>query len=234
MAEQAKRLEPESGTMPVPIGDDLAAIMRRAEPRWMPCDMCQQLTSGRRCFDCQRRVKRLWEAREMTLSAVPEGFRWATLDAPELLARIGDDASLLARATAAIHASRVLFLGKSGKGKTSLAIAMMRARVEAIAKPGVFILATDLATARARQSLGSESPEIAAARTAKLLVLDDLGTDMQTPTSAVSEIVFHRHAHQRPTWITTWLSEEQMIARYGDGFARRVMEGARIIECGHP
>lgn len=230
MSAEAKQLE--SGTMPVPLGDELAAVMRRAEPHWTPCTECQEPTSGRTCFDCQQNSKRLTEARERTLSSIPEGFRWATLQAAQLPTRVAGGQRAIAHATTAVGASRVLLTGSSGSGKTSLVVAMLRARVELERKVGVFMLATDLATARSRQPLGSESSEIAAARNAKLLVLDDLGTDAQVAASAVTEVVFHRHAHLRPTWITTWLSNEQMTARYGEGFARRLLDGARIIECG--
>lgn len=36
------------------IHDELEAIMGRAKPNFTPCDVCQQLTTGPRCFDCVR------------------------------------------------------------------------------------------------------------------------------------------------------------------------------------
>jgi DNA replication protein DnaC len=83
-----------------------------------------------------------------------------------------------------------------------------------------------------RHRLGSESPTVLDALEAPLLVFDDLGTEKDAPNSALVEVIFHRHAHAKPTWVTTWLSHEQRVNRYGEGFARRLVDGARIIDCG--
>ena len=50
--------------------------------------------------------------------------------------------------------------------------------------------------------------------------------------NAVPDVLFERHAEGRPTWLTTAMTREAMAERYGDGLARRVYEGAKIIDCG--
>lgn len=217
---------------PSTIGDDLADLMRRATPTFGPCDACGEQTSGSRCFDCEQKSDRIRAAREATLESIPETYRWATMASPLLLERTGGNQSLIARAQSAVGATHVLLMGHSGSGKTSLAVAMLRAWSDHHGRAGVFALASDLATARSRSRYGAEAPEVLAALSAPLLVLDDLGTDKDVQTSAVTEVIFHRDAHAKPTWITTWTSHEERVARYGDGLARRVIKGARIIDCG--
>ena len=155
---------------------------------------------------------------------------------------------LVARAEASIGATSVLLIGHSGMGKTSLAVAMMRRWSDRTGKPALFCLATDLATAKSRANYGRESGEVAEARTAPLLVLDELGPDeFRAPASPVTDVVFHRHAHALPTWITTWMIKPQtdharkllgekwdvkpVTEKYGEGFTRRITEGARVIDC---
>ncbi|HEY6459541.1 MAG TPA: ATP-binding protein, partial [Polyangiaceae bacterium] len=128
----------------------------------------------------------------------------------------------------------------SGAGKTSLAVAMMRQHTDAASEAGMFVLATDLHNCKSRSKLGHEPDLIAAAVNAPMLVLDDLGTEPLDRAGAVVEVVFHRHAHDLPTVVTTWLGDDEtrenrgaaIANRYGDGFARRVVGDARVIHLG--
>lgn len=200
-------------------------------PRFEKCTTCGELTSGAgECFDCVRSRDRRAEAVRSLEATIPVAFRWARLDEGPLAARVAPPGP--AAATTLISSRRLVLVGISGAGKTSLAVAMARAWVRHRAKPGAFVLATDLATARRRTPMGREAPEVLEALQAPLLVLDDLGSEAQEASSAVTEVIFKRHAEDRVTWITTWMDEEKMIARYGEGVARRVFEGARILELG--
>jgi hypothetical protein len=212
-------------------------------PTFTRCNLCDQETFGDRCFDCQRALDLARDASEETLESIPAHFRSCRFGSAKLLECVHGNRGLLARAEASLGASRALFVGISGSGKTSLAVAMMREWSRLNRRPALFVLATDLATAKSRSSFGRESAEIAQARTAPLLVLDDVGTEeFRSPASPVTETVFHRHANALPTWITTWMGAEAervnpqkarkvVVDRYGDGFARRVFEGVRLIDC---
>jgi DNA replication protein DnaC len=228
--------EPPPPPAPQPMDETLAAVLARVAPHFEPCTRCGQLTSGGGapavCWDCREKVERARRAREMLEGVIPPGFAWSNFAAPELARRCAGGEETVRRALGAVNASRVILVGASANGKTSLAVAMMRRWVERNRVPAHFVLATDLASARARAQLGRESSEVVDAMYAPLLVLDDLGTDSDIGRSAVTEVIFKRHAEQRPLWITTWLNPESAAKRYGDGIARRIFEGARIVECG--
>jgi DNA replication protein DnaC len=224
-----------AASTPKLLRDDLGPIMASLAPAFTPCDTCGGLTSGRRCFDCYRDHALLMDARERFAVMVPKEFAWARLDAPLSVvpAEIREEwASLVTRAHPLVGATRVVLLGESGAGKTSLAVAMARAWTEHHREPASIVLATDLESALLRARSGAEGDEVANAKRAHLLVLDDVGTDRDVSCNAVTQVILHRHAESKPTWITTWMTQEQVSARYGDGMARRIFERARIIDCG--
>lgn len=197
-------------------------------PDFKPCTKCGlETTGGGLCYGCWRGRDELAKARAATAATIPEAFRWARFDAPELPQRVTAD--MIVRARDAVGSRGVVIQGPSGKGKTSIAVCMLRAWVEAQTRPGIFRLATELASARERRQFGREAPEVREAIDAPLLVIDDLGTDAPHAQSPVIEVVFSRHQRMRPTWVTTWLDLEATSARYGDGFARRVFQGARLL-----
>lgn len=87
-----------------------------------------------------------------------------------------------------------------------------------------------LATARDEYGLGQgEPPKIREAKYASLLALDELGTEPQRYAHTVGDVVFFRHAEGRPTIITTWMTDPQLDARYGDGRRRRMREDGRAV-----
>jgi DNA replication protein DnaC len=192
-----------------------------------------------RCADCcvrGQRASRVDAARE----SVPQRFRWAKLDDPRLAKIVGPRS--LAAAHAAMSSERVALFGAPGSGKTSLACAMLRALHDGATAEGapeplirrasrsLFVSAYDLSKARARHPLGQgEAPLIEAALTASVLVIDDLGSERDGFQSAVTEVLYERHAECRTTWVTTWLDVAQATARYGGGIARRLFEGSRRI-----
>ena len=125
--------------------------------------------------------------------------------------------------------------GPAGSGKTSLACAVLKARYILTGKFFQFAPASVIAMARSRHKLGAGDPqEIVDALTAEVLLIDDLGFEKPGPTSVgdVETVIYERHLHARPTWVTTWMRSDKARERYGDGIARRLFEGATIIDCG--
>lgn len=132
-------------------------------------------------------------------------------------------------------APALVWVGLSGSGKTTLACAAAR-HWAAQAGGGriVFARASELATASRYHALGEGQPErIKAAIGADLLILDELGEPLRAAQwSDVEDVVFARYEQNRPTWVTTWLSPDGIKTHYGDGFARRILQRATVIDCG--
>lgn len=176
-----------------------------------------------------RQVERERRRLETLERRLPEAFRWARRDAPELRARVAH--ATPARLVDEIGASpRVVLTGGAGTGKTSLAVAALREALAA-GRRGAFVSSFELATAPARAELGAEPAAVRRALRAEILVLDELGTEPRTPSSAVPEVVYARHLAGRATWITTPFEADELARRYGDGIARRICD-ARIIRLG--
>jgi DNA replication protein DnaC len=196
------------------------------------------------CESCEResaleRARRRFEERCHT---IPPAFRWARLGAPELDERVGRHARDVVAARLGdmldrggeTRGARCVFLGGAGSGKTSLAVACFReAMLSESAGLGLFTHAWRLGLSRAKYPLGQgDPPEFTAATSADLLVLDDVGTEPGSAPNPVAECIFERHAAGLPTWVTTGLTDAQIAARYGDGIARRIFEGAIVLDCG--
>lgn len=166
---------------------------------------------------------------------IPAWFRWATLDAPELRRRVARPQAI-AEAEAALGAHGLLIAGPAGSGKTSLACALLRAwDARNRYRHGMFTTAWSLAAARSHHALGAgEAPEVHRATSADLLVLDDLGSERDTVSSAVPDVIFARAQAGLPIWVTTWMTPEAIAQRYGDGIARRLYEAelVTVIACG--
>lgn len=186
-----------------------------------PATVCE------RCALAKRSARLVAES----LATVPESYRWASFAAPELKARVQNPLAVT-QARAKRHQTSILFVGAAGAGKTSLAVATLRDRVEAT--PGeraLFAPAWRLGIARAR-SEDSDPHLVKSAAACDLLVLDDLGSERAVASNPVPDILFERHAEGRATWITTWMSPKEVADRYGDGIARRVYERTVPIDCG--
>lgn len=244
------------------FGDDWLAEMRaraeaheahRAACTATPCaECCRALCpdcgatvnyhKAMRCDPCDRkadRVRRLEAARE----SVPQRFAWARLEDPRMVKLVGHER--IAEARLALAQERVVLAGAPGAGKTSLACAMLRELHDSAARDdapealvrraagSLFVSAYDLSKARARHPLGQgEAPLVERAMNATTLVIDDLGSERDGFQSAVTEVLYERHAECRVTWVTTWLDVRQAEERYGGGIARRLFEGARRIALG--
>lgn len=182
------------------------------------------------------RARQLREATRAFEDLLPPLYRWARLESPLLLQRVK-----LAIPTELPTSTSVVFLGAPGIGKTSLAIAMLRATLEreldasnidrgdtvAIARKYRFAHAHRLDAARLGGPAGLS--EIESATRAPILLLDDLGEGAKIPSTAVPDVVQERHAESRPTWFTTSLTPKEIAERYGGGIARRVFEHAHVV-----
>jgi hypothetical protein len=167
--------------------------------------------------------------------SIPASLRWATLAAPDLRQRVARPEAI-AEAEAALPLRPLLLQGPSGSGKTSLACALLREwEARHPGRRGVFTSAWRLGVARVHHGLGiGEAPEVERAMSACLLVLDDLGSERNTSTNAVPDVIFARQEAGLPTWFTTWMHSSDVTQRYGDGVTRRISEAGRVavIRCG--
>jgi len=102
-----------------------------------------------------------------------------------------------------------------------------------VGRRGVYIPAWRLGTARIQHPAGHGEAEIVElAMTSRVALIDDLGSEAQTATSAVADVIYERHDEDLTTWITTGLSYEDLGARYGAGFLRRIVDGAACVTLG--
>ena len=172
-------------------------------------------------------------------SSIPAIYRWARLGHPLLAQRV----RLTTIPSEPPCALRVVFMGAAGAGKTSLAVALLRAMLERelaratlpsdddaerIARRYRFAHAHRIGVAYLGGLEGAA--ELRAAIRAPLLLLDDVGAESTVPSNAVPEVIAERHAEERLTWITTGLSPREIAGRYGGGVARRVVENASILK----
>jgi hypothetical protein len=162
---------------------------------------------------------------------IPELYRWSRFSAPELGQRVPKPA--LASAENAWTHDRVCLMGASRAGKTSLAVAMIRRRVSHVGRAAVFLHAYKLGVARMLHPAGHGEPELVEfAMRAPLVLIDDFGGERDFANSALPDILVERHAESRATWVTTGLTREQLVKRYGQGIVSRVFERATMIRVG--
>lgn len=216
-----------------------------------PCERCDRYTcsrcgapvEGRRtCATCQDAADdgaRL----DATYRTVPPRFRWAlSADAQALAARVQAHPVVVRRGLEAPPSSSLLFTGRTGAGKTSLAVAMLGAwmRADRSRHGALYVEASVLARSRARHRLGDgEPPLMAAALSAPLVLLDDLGQEREDRDGCLTDLVYRRTDAELPTWITCGLPgddvpaiAEQLARRYDGGFVRRVLEMGRRVALG--
>lgn len=245
---------------PRPVHDEMGSLLanlaqraKAAEEHAVACQVVPCLQCRRRscpqcsstfvqsdaeelCPACERRASMLRWAKP-ALASLPSKLESVDLDTAWLGAIVGSKAIALAKSS--LSAPRVTFTGLPGSGKTSLAIAMFRSvlRKDAASprKPGakaehLYISSFALAKARGNASLGREAPDVERALEAPLVVIDELGHEDPRYASAVTEVIYERHAQDRPTWITTGVWQKEIASRYGGGIARRVFEDAVRFE----
>lgn len=208
------------------------------------CPACERPTEpyGRACATCLPGEQRL--VRRATLQAawdsLPASHRGLDLGHPELAARIAYP-ELIAPAAEHLHELRVVAYGRAGAGKTSLLTAMAATLLRRAEEPGCtveafrrarglrFVSAFDLSQARSNSALGAEAQLVQEALRATVLILDDLGIEPMTASSAVAHVIHRRYMDQRDTWTTTGVPSKELEARYGTGTMRRILEGAKYL-----
>lgn len=215
------------------------------------CRLCKQPVDGaktcRACDEADYRTHRLKPTRD----SIPSHFRWALDATPEKLrGRVQANAETIRRGLEAPPSTSLLFIGPSGTGKTSLAVAMLDVwvRLEPGKRSGArFVEAGWLARARARHRLGEEAPLVENALQAPLLVLDDLGCEREDRDGCITDVIYGRSNADLPTWVTCGLQPEakpkdaeealQLFAavlakRYDGGFVRRILETGKRVQLG--
>jgi hypothetical protein len=101
------------------------------------------------------------------------------------------------------------------------------------ATPAALIACYKIGVARLQHAAGHGEPEIVdRAMTMPLVLLDDLGCERDLAMNPLPDVIFERHAANRPTWVTTGLTREQPIKRYGTGTVARVFDRAKVIRVG--
>lgn len=139
-----------------------------------------------------------------------------------------------------------LLLGATGIGKSSAAVCVLRrfalvvSRQAAAGREHIFkgeslvsanvcamVRALDLPLARLQQSLGDGEAELVElAKSARLLVLDDLGWESQRAGAAdvVVEVIARRYDQGAVTICTSGLTLPCFVDRYGEAVVRRICE----------
>ena len=164
-------------------------------------------------------------------ATVPRGFAWARFRSQELAARIADREAIAASRTAA-RADHVVWLGGAGTGKSSLAIAALRAWVLGSGRAAMFGRSHRLSVARIQHRAGGgEAPYVVECRTTPLLMLDDVGGRHGTVSddAPISDVIRDRCDEGLPLWITTGLDAKALAARFDGGAVRRLFERATIV-----
>jgi len=245
-ARMAPATEPEA---PKPVSSALAQKLASLAGLSAEEVLARQAASQRAAEEsamreADRRAAKRQRAIDGALLAIPARYRDVTLE----------NAGQRVKNPRAVQATRRMFdldlhgarqsvvtwTGLSGSGKTTLACAAARAWVQyygsQLPSPVTltFMRASELAVASRYHSLGEGRPALVQqAMDADLLVLDELGTEPRVSQwSDVDDVVFARYERDAVTWVTTWMTPDEMAKKYGDGFARRVFEGATLIDCG--
>jgi hypothetical protein len=176
------------------------------------------------------------DAEEHAILDLPKRYAWASFGHPTLMSDAVRSPKALDRAAAHRMDPRLVFIGGSGTGKTTLAVAMLRARwlTQMTRYRPRFVQCFRLGYARAAARLGDEPALVETCLTwPGVILLDDLGNpNRDPPATAIPDVILARHDAELPTWLTTWMSPTEVENRYGAGVARRVFEQADIIDCG--
>lgn len=134
----------------------------------------------------------------------------------------------------------VTIVGHQGSGKSTLA-AWIAYRVSKQARTGLWFwtYAGDLVATVTRARNETTDVELYA-RSAPIVVLDDLGQEAQNEDARtlIARVITHRFSGRLKnltTIVTTGLSSEQIETRYGGGVMRRICSrrDTTVILCGH-
>jgi DNA replication protein DnaC len=205
------------------IGDFLAGITPIYRHKCSSCG--EPMIAAGECSVCadRKQLAAMWEG-------CPERYRQARFGSQELQERVRDRGALL-RAPTALQTKKVVVLaGPAGVGKTTLAAAICDAWVRQHRRYAYYVSSLTLATCRADSALGAEPLAMRMAKRAPLLLLDDLGIEPMTTTSAVTEVLFARHEANLSLVVTCAIDIAELGHRYGTGGSRRVVEESDIYQ----
>jgi hypothetical protein len=252
LAREREAARREASQLPT-LGEVIAAALPIPQPGRYRCNTrCgAALDLPGVCEECARReAARAVEVRVRAwLRTVPERQRdvsWAEL--PKLRSdtgrgrirlRPGDTLGGIRAQLAEVQ--RGAIIGAAGSGKTTLAVAWLRGELER--DPGArvrFVSSADLL----RPEVGEEGGPhpLALALSADVLVLDDLGAELEGAqrgsgllaqrVGPASRVVAERYERGRRTVVTTGFEPTEIAGLYGDRVARRVFEAAAVVRLG--
>jgi DNA replication protein DnaC len=214
---------------PIPLGPPVDPVQAKAWFRATFGEMPAPTADMDPTSDEARR-ERWRQACAILERSVPPAYEWARFDAPELVARVGS-AAARALADGIWSQPKLVFTGAAGAGKTSLAVACLRRWAAQSGRAAVFLHAYALSIARIQHAAGHGEPEIVErAMKCPMVLVDDVGSEREMAGSAIPDVIFVRHAEERPLWVTTGLTRPQLVTRYGTGIVRRLLERATVIE----
>jgi hypothetical protein len=221
-----------------PLGDVLGSAIgvTTEEPIERTCLECDEPFKSRFprrvCDDCIANYEHRLAAGfvSKSTSKIPDGYAGADFEtgAGLLRARVKPESAILR----AQHerGRTIMLVGPSGAGKTTLACAMLRQRAKK--ELGCFIASSALGH-EACLFGNRETELLRLARVRPVLVLDDLGTEIdRSPrleaSHAVGNMIQDRHDRQLVTIVTTFRSDKELEERYGDGVLRRLFSNIVI------
>jgi DNA replication protein DnaC len=174
---------------------------------------------------------------------LPEAATWARFGDQKFAAHTKFAGAVLDAARSWSRArGSALWLGQTGVGKTLSMLALANRVLDVSAKEGVspadrafavglaYVTADGLIRARKGHGLGHGEPdEIRTARSASLLLLDELGSEGTDHDATLFALVDQRYAAGRPTIIASGMTEAAFRSKYGDALARRVTDCGEIV-----
>jgi DNA replication protein DnaC len=217
-------LADEEPTEECAVCGGLGLLARRRGPRlteYVECQACRLLS--------KRRIAKVFRRAD-----IPKRFSAATFASyPGARANGVSDVEAWANGTG--QQSLVLY-GEAGRGKTSLAVASMKLRVERDQCDALFITTPKLLD-RIRETYSGRSEDAEAevlhlVETVGLLVLDDLGAERVTDwvREKLFTILNARHDALLPTIYTSNLGPEELAGHIGGRTAERLKEDCAWVE----
>lgn len=215
----------------------IADFLNVPEPKWVTCDLCGVKNTSKTCWECRKPKSKAVTGHPIVAEVrrrLPAAFQTASLDDPASLRTRVSDPNAVRVAKRAVNASKVVLVGPSGIGKTTLVSAMALARAQSMGLPAWWASAPGLSRVCAEHPLGcGEHRMMSIATGPGLLLFDDVGNEtVPVSQNRTPDVMIARYDNALPTWVTTGLDWGQMANRLGENIARRVYEGAQVIELG--